>query len=326
MMRKTLLTTALLLGGLLTVPAQAGVQVLTSIKPLQLIAAAVQDGTGSTPQVLLPPGASPHEYSLRPSDLRNLQQADLLYWIGPDLETFLEKPLTTRKAPSLAVQEIPGLQLRHFGDEEPAHDDAHEGHAKHEEHEEHEDHGRHAHEHDHAHRPGSLDAHLWLQPANARRIAERMAADLSKADPANAARYASNLQTFAQHLDQLDRYLRDHLRGLRQKPFFVFHEAFDYFEAAYDLRHRAVFAISGEVQPGARHVAAMRAELQAAGHSCLFHEPPAAPKLAHSLTAGLPVTLAELDPLGQDLPVEARSYETLLSRLGNQMANCLRQL
>jgi len=345
----SLLPAAVLAAGLswlLATPALAEVRVLTSIKPLQLIAAAVQDGAG-TPEVLLPPGASPHHYALRPSDIRRVREADLLYWIGPDLEVFLPRVLDGREQPSLAMQELAGLHLRHFG---AAHRHAEEPHADehgepaahdHEEHDEHAAHGDedregHGHDapaaeaahdqHDQAHRPGSLDAHLWLLPANARVIAARMAADLAKADPANAARYQANLAAFEQRLAAVDGKLKARLAPLKDKPFFVFHEAFDYFEEAYGLQHAGVFAVSAEVQPGARHVAAMRQQLQAAGPSCVFSEPPLRPRLAQTLSEGLPVRLAELDALGFELKAEAGGYERLLEKLGDGLAGCLEQL
>ncbi|MCY1356846.1 High-affinity zinc uptake system protein ZnuA [compost metagenome] len=295
----------ILLCCLSTATAQAEVRLLTSIKPLQLIAAAVQDGVG-TPEVLLPPGASPHAYALRPSDVRRVGEVDLLYWIGPDMESFLPRVLASRRAPSVAVQSLAGLQLRHFG----------EGHG----------HADAADEHDHDHRPGSLDAHLWLLPANARVIAAKMAADLAAADPANAARYQANLDAFEQRLAALDARLKQRLAPLAGKPYFVFHEAFDYFEAAYGLDHAGVFAVALEVQPGARHVAAMRARLQQAGPSCLFYEPPLRPRLAETLTAGQPVRLAELDALGTAATVDARGYEQLLETLAEGLGGCLRAL
>ncbi|MFK4076168.1 zinc ABC transporter substrate-binding protein ZnuA [Ectopseudomonas khazarica] len=293
--------------------AQAEVRVLTSIKPLQLIAAAVQDGVGA-PEVLLPPGASPHHYALRPSDVRRVRDADLLYWVGADLENFLPRVLNNRQKPQVAVQDLPGMALRHFGD-------SHEEHAGHGEDHADEDLG-----HDHDHRPGSLDAHLWLSPVNAKVIAARIAADLSALDAANAARYAANLQAFEQRLDALDGRIRPQLAALQGKPYFVFHEAFDYFEAAYGLKHAGVFSVLTEVQPGARHVAAMRERLQAAGPSCVFSEPPLRPRLAETLTAGLPVKLAELDALGGTLPVDATAYPLLLENLANGLSECLNSL
>ena len=287
--------------------AQAEVKVLTSIKPLQLIAAAVQDGV-AVPEVLLPPGASPHHYALRPSDVRKVQSVDLLYWIGPDMEGFLPRVLNSRTLPSVAVQELPGLKLRHFAEDSQSHTD---------------DDGD---EHDHDHRPGTIDAHLWLSPINARVIAAKMAADLSAADPANAARYQSNLKGFNQRLDALDTRLKARLAGIAGKPYFVFHEAFDYFEDTYGLKHAGVFAVAAEVQPGAQHVAAMRTRLQAVGKTCVFSEPPLRPRLAETLVAGLPVKLAELDALGGYTPATAQGYEQVLEKLGNDLAGCLESL
>ncbi|SEF03792.1 MULTISPECIES: zinc ABC transporter substrate-binding protein [Pseudomonas] len=286
--------------------AHAEVKVLTSIKPLQLIAAAVQDGV-AIPEVLLPPGASPHNYALRPSDVRKVQSVDLLYWIGPDMEGFLPRVLNGRTLPSVAVQDLPGLKLRRFAEDSHSHAEE-------------------ADEHDHDHRPGSLDAHLWLSPVNARVIATKMAADLGAVDPANAARYQSNLKAFDERLDALDLRLKARLAGIAGKPYFVFHEAFDYFEEAYGLKHAGVFSVAAEVQPGAQHVSAMRTRLQEVGKTCVFSEPPLRPRLAETLVAGLPVKLAELDALGGYTPATAQGYEQVLEKLGNDLAGCLESL
>jgi len=294
---------------LLALSAQAQVQILTSIKPLQLIAAAIQDGQGE-PQVLLPPGASPHYFVLRPSDAKRLDNADLFYWIGPDLENFLPRLLKQRSQPSVAAQDLPDLHLQYFA-EAHAHDH---------------DHGHALIEHDHAHQPGTVDAHLWLDPHNAELIAQRISADLSALDPENAAHYAANLQAFSQALQEVDGQLKVELAPLKNQPFFVFHEAFNYFEQAYGLAHTGVFAVSSEVQPGAKHVQQMRTRLQQAGAACVFSEPPLQPRLAQTLAAGLPVKLAELDALGVDIPVSAQGYTQLLRNLGAQFSACLSTL
>ncbi|MCU1718585.1 zinc ABC transporter substrate-binding protein ZnuA [Pseudomonas sp. 5P_3.1_Bac2] len=307
---------------LATFSAQAEVKLLTSIKPLQLIAAAVQQGVG-TPDVLLPPGASPHNYALRPSDVRRVREADLLYWVGADMEAFLPRVLAGRDKASVAVQDLPGMSLRHFGegsgqaaaDHDHDHDHDHDAAP-----------ADAADEHDHNHRPGSLDAHLWLLPANARVIAQRMAADLAQADPANAARYQANAEAFATRLDALDQRLHSQLQALHGKPYFVFHEAYDYFESAYDIKHAGVFSVLGEVQPGAQHVAAMRERLQAVGPTCVFSEPPLRPRLAETLTAGLPVKLAELDAMGSAAKMDERGYEAMLSTLASELTGCLNSL
>lgn len=321
---KALFSLSLMVGALLSTAAQAEVRLLTSIQPLQLIAAAVQDGVGE-PDVLLPPGASAHRYALRPSDVQRIRKAELFYWVGPDLEAFLPRVLEGRDAPVVALQELPGLSLRHFGDAHGHEAEAHDEH--HDEHDEHDEHMEEAapDEHDHDHRPGRLDAHLWLLPANARVIAQRMTADLVAHDAGNAERYRANLAAFEQRLQALDAQLQARMAKVAERPFFVFHEAYDYFEAAYGLRHAGVFAIGGETQPGARHVAAMRERLERAGPSCVFSEPPLRPRLAETLTDGLPARLAELDVMGAGLS-GPQGYEQLLQRLADNLAGCLESL
>ncbi|EQM72052.1 zinc ABC transporter substrate-binding protein [Pseudomonas tohonis] len=297
------------LAALISTPANGEVEVVTSIKPLQLIVSAIQDGTGTT-RVLLPPGASPHSFSLRPSDLRNLRSADLMYWIGPDLETFLQPALEGRQGRTVAIQDMSGLRIRHFGELAPGNLDEHAGEE----------------DHDDLHRPGSIDAHLWLRPENARIIASHVAEDLTRIDPSQAQRYKANLAAFSKRLENEDERLKARLGKLDGKPFFVFHQAFDYFEEAYGLKHAGVLALGTDVQPGARHVAEMRSRLQATGPVCLFNEPPIRPRLASTLSEGLPVRFAELDALGFDIQPGPKGYTTLIGKLGDDLASCLEAL
>lgn len=296
--------------------AFAEVKVVTSIKPLRLIAAEVQDGVGEA-EVLVPAGSSAHSFSLKPSTVRDIQAADIVYWIGPDLETYLAKSLTARSGKTVAIQNLPGLHIRHFGEE---HEHAEHGH------EEAVKNAPAVDDHDDEHRPGSVDAHLWLRPSNALVIARQMAADLSAADPQNAARYQANVEAFSARLSKQDQQLKARLKPLVAKPFFVFHQTFDYFEEAYGLNHTGVLAIGDEVRPGARHVAEMRAKLEVAGPSCLFSEPPVRPKLSDTLAAGLPVRFAELDALGYGVAAKAGGYGELMSRVGDELAKCLENL
>lgn len=294
--------------------ASAETRVVTSIKPLQLLAAEIQYGLGE-PSVLLPPGASPHSFALRPSDLVQIQEADLVYWIGPDLEAFLMKSLDARTGKSVAVQSLKGMHIRHFGDTPTETAQAAP------------DRDLPGDDHDDLHRVGTLDAHLWLRPANALIIARQMADDLSSVDPKNAARYETNFAAFRQRLTATDLQLKARLGMLTLKPFFVFHQAFDYFEEAYGLRHTGVLAIgTAEIQPGARHVSEMREKLAATGPSCIFVEPPLRPRLADTLADGLPVQIAELDALGFGLQPAPGGYEKLIGDLGNGLASCLERL
>lgn len=281
--------------------AQAQVNVLTSIKPLQLITQAIQGEQGQA-DVLLPPGASPHSFSLRPSDRRRLANAQLFYWIGPDLENFLIPLAKQHQHASTAIQQLPNLQLHYYAESH--------SHAENEHHS----------EHDHQH--AGLDTHLWLSIPNAVIIAERIAADLSRLDAQHAKEYQDNLSAFKQRLTALDTQIHAQLRPVQNKGFFVFHEAFNYFEQHYGLAHGGVLAINSEVQPGARHLQQIRQRLEQAGPSCIFTEPPAPPRLAYSLSKDLPITLQEADVLG----VHAQSYEQLLQNLATQFEQCLHSI
>lgn len=295
-----LLTALTLLGS--AALAQAEVRLLTSIKPLQLIAAAVEDGV-SQPDVLLPAGASPHEFTLRPSDMRRLGQADLFYWIGPNMEGFLSKPLASRQGITVTVQQLPGLHLRYFAKAQPGDDDDND--------------------HDPDHQPDGLDGHLWLDTYNAGVIAEHIASDLGRLDPQHQQRYQANVQAFKQRLSQLDQQLDQRLTKVADKPYFVFHDSYGYFEQTHHLHPAGVLAIEHGAQPGARHLARMCERLKQAGRVCLFNEPPARPALATTISEGLPVTLAELDGQGLQAPVNANGYETMLSHLTDQLVGCL---
>jgi zinc transport system substrate-binding protein len=319
-------TLALLAGVGLALSAQAQTpQVLTTIKPLQLIAAAVLDGI-EKPAVLLPPGASPHTYALRPSERRAVDQAARIYWVGPDMEMFLEQLLTQRQV-AVSMMDAPDLTTRqmaqplNFQQQPDNHGHAH----KH-------DHGHernaapgHAHG-DHHHAPGSLDAHIWLSPDNAVAMARLMTEDLATLLPDHAERLQSNLALFEGRMQALDEELKARLTPLQGKPYFVFHDAYGYFEDHYGLGARGVFSLSHEVQPGARHVNMLRQQLRDAGPSCVFSEPQFTPRLVDSLTQGLPVRRAELDPLASEQAVSSTGYEEALRDLSNRLAGCLEGL
>ncbi|MFA5677055.1 MAG: zinc ABC transporter substrate-binding protein ZnuA [Pseudomonas sp.] len=303
---------ALLFGLALSSPLAADTpKVVATIKPLQLIAAAVL-GDIAEPDTLLPPAASPHNYALRPSDRRLLTEADRVYWVGPDLERFLQRLLENQDS-ARRIDQMPHLTLRYFDDEH--HDHGHE----------HEHGAEHGHDpHDHA--PGTLDTHIWLSLSNARHIAHGMAEDLGQLYPQHQQRLQHNAEAFSQRLQQLDQQLQQRLRPLAGKPYFVFHDAYGYFEDSLGLKPRSVFTLSAEIQPGARHLQSLRQSLAEAGSACLFSEPQFPAARITALSEGMPVRIAELDPLGIDVTDGAGGYEQLMSNLASQLAGCLEQL
>lgn len=291
--------------------AAATPNVLTSVKPLQLIAAAVLDGIAE-PEVLLPPTASPHNYALRPSDRRQIAATDRLYWVGPELERFLQHLLENQPS-ARRLDQIPSLTLRSFDAAQQSGDGHDHSHGP-------DDHG------DHEHAPGSLDPHIWLSAANARLIAQWMAADLAQLFPEHGEQLQANAAAFGQRLEQLQARLQQRLQPLAGKPYFVFHDAYGYLEDSVGLQPLGVFTLSMELQPGARHLHQLRQQLAAAGPSCVFREPQFPAERLATLSAGMPVREAELDPLGITIPAGTGSYEQLLESLGTELAECLEGL
>ncbi|OQX39408.1 MAG: hypothetical protein B0D91_01640 [Oceanospirillales bacterium LUC14_002_19_P2] len=281
------------------------VNVITSIKPLQLIAAAITDGI-SEPDVLLDPGLSPHSYSMKPSDIRRLTDASVVFWLGPELETFLEKPLgqvaenNTTGQRIVALMDAPGMHLREWSGEDHHHD----------------------HHNDHDHH-GSVDSHVWLSPANAIVMGKTMADTLAVVDPQNAPRYRENLTSFIDKVKATDLANNESLAAIRQHGFFVFHDAWGYFADHYRLTVKDVFALSPDRQPGARHLMKLKDSLKRAGHTCIFREPQFKPAYINRLTEGLDVGEAVLDPMAGNILVSANGYPAYLHQVGSTITDCL---
>ena len=307
--------------------------VAVSIKPLQLLARPVMQGVGA-PRLLAPPGASPHGYALKPSEARLLGQADLILWIGPNLEGFLAKPLRThgRKARVLAIEEAEGLVLlrardghdhghdRHDGDEHghDLHEEEKHGHDRHAE----EEHGRDRHEgeergHDEAH--GSIDPHLWLDPENGRRISRLIAAELARLDPERAGVYAANLAAALAGIDRAEAEIRAMLAPVLDRRFVVFHDAWQYFEARFGTAPAVAVAIDPHRPPGARRAGEIRASIRDGGVRCVLAEPQFEPALLRALVRGTEARMGEIDPLG----VAAADYGGLLRDVARGIVECL---
>lgn len=304
----------------LTAPATAAEpQVVTSILPLQSLAANVMRGV-ATPDLLVDGAATPHSFQLRPSDAASLQNADLVIWVGEGLETFLEAPLASlpAKARVLELGEAPGISLLpiredlmwHIEEEGHDHDDEH-------------GHEGDGHEHDHAH--GDYDAHLWLDAGNAMATVEAIAAELVEIDPANAEIYRANAADTVERLSALNADLLRRLEPLVGRPYVVFHDAYQYFEASYGLTPIAAITLSPERSPGAHHLAAIQERLAREGVVCVFSEPQFDLKLLQVVTEGTAAHGAPLDPLGADLEPGPEAYFTLMERMAASLESCLGQ-
>lgn len=307
--------------------------VISSVGPVGSLAAAVMRGVGS-PTVLLPAGASPHAYALRPSDARALADADLVLWVGEALETFLEEPLHSL-ADAENVVELMGAEglilhpTRAGGIWESGHEEEH-GHG-HEGEDEDEDKDHHGHEDEHGHADqaaddhdhGNVDPHLWLDPRNAAVMVDRIAAALAMRDPARAATYRANATAAKAEIEALDRELADALGPVRGRPYVVFHDAYQYLERRYGLTPLGAVTVGPERGPGARRLGRLRDEIVERGAVCAFREPQFAPRLLESLGADTGIRIGVLDPLGTEVAPSPDGYARLMRSLAAALVECL---
>ncbi|MDK2377879.1 zinc ABC transporter substrate-binding protein ZnuA [Serratia fonticola] len=306
-LQRTLLAAALVMAG------NATAAVVTSIRPLGFIASAIADGVTPT-EILLPDGASPHDFALRPSDIQRLRSADLVLWVGPDMEAFLTKSLTQLPAnKQLAISELPAVQpLLMKGDDDHDHDHAAEAHS----------HADGVDGHDHHH--GDYNMHVWLSPEVAKVTAIAIHDRLLELMPQKKDKLDANLRQFEDQLAQTDKNLVKMLTPVQGKGYFVFHDAYGYFEKHFGLSPLGHFTVNPEIQPGAQRLHQIRTQLVEQKAVCVFAEPQFRPAVINAVAKGTNVRSGTLDPLGTGIELGKDSYGNFLTALSNQYVSCLK--
>jgi len=326
--------------------AKADIDVVTSIKPVHSLVSGVMAGV-STPSVIVEGAGSPHTYSLKPSQAKQLQDAKLVFWMGDELETFLEGPIKNiaNNATTIKLINAHGLKKIKFreGGMFDDHDDhGHDDHGHHEHDsekhakEKHDDHGHDEHDHekhakkehddhdghdDHGH--GEFDPHVWLDPVNAKALVHEIEKALVKADPEHASTYEANAQKMMGQLDSLVFELRAELEPVHDKGFIVFHDAYQYFEERFDLGAIGSLTVSPEVMPGAERVSELRKKISDLNATCVFSEPQFEPKLIETLVENTGARTGVLDPLGASLAKGSDLYFQLLRKMASSLKKCL---
>ncbi|WP_394514903.1 zinc ABC transporter substrate-binding protein ZnuA [Pantoea sp. SGAir0215] len=283
-------------------PAHANV--VASIKPVGFIASAIADGV--TPvEVLLPDGASEHDYALRPSDVKRLQNADLVVRVGPEMEAFMTKSAAALpEKKNLEIVQIPGVKTMLLrGDEDDDHDD---------------------HDAEHHHHHGEFNMHLWMSPEIAQKTAVAIHEKLLELMPQDKAKLDANLQHFEAELADTDKRIISQLAPVKDKGYFVFHDAYTYFEKHYGLSPTGHFTVNPEIQPGAQRLHQIRTQLVEKKAVCVFAEPQFRPAVIDAVARGTQVRKGTLDPLGTDISLGKDSYVKFLSQLSSQYETCLK--
>ena len=315
-------------------PVNADVKVVTSIKPIHSLASYLMDGVGK-PDLIVDGYASPHGFSMKPSHAKMLQNADLIFWVGEDLESFLEKPLNSiaKKAEKIELMEIKGLNVLKFrernifdehdhddhddhGKKEDDHDDHdHDDHGKKEEHDDHDDHDGHE-----GHSHGEYDPHIWLDPMNAKVILNEMVEHLIENDAKNAAKYKSNLKKALKEIDKLNKDVKAELS--KSTASIVFHDAYQYFEERYDVNILGAFTVNTDVMPGAEQLAEIREIIEHDKVTCVFSEPQFNPDIIKAVAKDMNIKTGVVDPLGATLDPGKDLYFKLIRNMSASFKGC----
>lgn len=312
-------------------------KVVTDIAPTYAIVAQVMDGVG-LPKLIVEQASSPHGFALRPSHARALQEADLVFSVSEGLAPWLLGPMETlaTEASFVFLDEIDGslvLDVRHEegAEEEEAHDDEHEHEEPHDDHDEeghadeheegdddhaaHETHGHHAHT--------GQDPHSWLDPDNAGLWAIEIAHRLSEVDPENAERYQKNAQGFAAEIENFVAEGAAQIGALGEKPYLVYHDAYQYFEHRFDLHPVAVVSDTEATAPGPRRIAHVRDLATQSGATCIAVEPNFKAGILEAISPSGAMSAVVMDPLGGQLPLDKDLYLDSLRALVTGLTDCL---
>lgn len=289
----------------------AAPKVVATIKPVHSIVASVMAGVGE-PYLVVKGASSPHTYALKPSDAGAIESADVIFWTGHGMELFLADKLDVLApdAVSVPLSEASGITLlapREGGMFDPHMHDGEEGHEE---------------GHDHAHEE-EADMHMFLDPQNAQIMVTAIAETLSKADPENAALYAANAEKTKAGLGALEAEIATALAPVKDKPFVVFHDAYQYFEKRFGLDVAGSITVSPEVAPGAERVAEIHDKLKTLSAACVFAEPQFEPAIVDVLIEGTSAKKGVLDPEGADIAEGPDMYASLLRNLATNITGCL---
>jgi len=293
--------------------SKADLKVVTSIKPIHSLASYIMDGVGS-PGLIVDGYNSPHSFQLKPSHAKMLEQADIIFWIGEDLENFLEKPLATiaKKAEKIELLEIKGIKKlkfreRNIFEEHEGHDD-HGDDAKKEEHDDHEGHGH-----------GEYDPHIWLDPINAKIILNEITEHLIENDSKNASTYKSNL---AKALAKIDKLIIDVITETNTDlSYVVFHDAYQYYENRFNVNILGAMTVNPDVMPGAEQIHEIHEVIEHDNVSCILSEPQFNPDIIKSIAKDTNVKTGVLDPLGANLKPGKDLYFDLIRNMSASF-NC----
>ena len=314
--------------------------VAVDIPPVYSLVAKVMGERGD-PELFIQPGASPHGYSLRPSEAQSLDDADLVVWVSDALTPWLSGAIDSLAgdARHLELMDVPGITTLEYregatfalndGDEHGHghhdHDHHEHDHGDHEHHHYADSHDESGHDHDHHghdHSHTGMNPHAWLDPVNARRWLDAIAEQLSEIDPDNAAYYRDNAAQGKEELTSLQEHVQDRLASSADTRFIVFHDAYQYFEEAFNVHAAGAISIGDASSPSPARIEKLQTLVNDENIQCVFSEPQFNPQMVNNVFGDTSAYIGVMDPLGVGLTLDAGLYDALLEQLADEITRC----
>ena len=308
------------------VPANADIKVVASIKPIHSLASYLMNGVAK-PDLIVDGYASPHGFAMKPSHAKMLQNADLIFWVGEDVENFLEKPLGSiaKKAEKIELMQIKGLQVLKFRERNifDDHDDhGHDDHDKKEDHdsnakkEDHDDHGKKEDHDDHErHAHGEFDPHIWLDPILVKQQVNVIRDGLIQVDPDNKEHYEENARIYNDKLDALDMKIGSALSSCQKDTIVPYHNAFTYLGERYDIHIMALGGMAPDSEASAAEIAEFVDFVKDNDIKVIFSEELVDPRLAEVIADEANARVMLFSPLEALSQEEARSNVSYIDKM-----------
>ncbi len=297
------------------------IKVVTTIKPLHSLISRIMETRGE-PQLIIEGTNNPHTFVFKPSHAKMIEEADIIFWIGEDLEAFMEKPLDSlaEKAQVISFMELSSIEKLKFReknifDDHDGHEDEHEGH------EDEDDHGhKDDHKDAHAHAHGEFDPHIWLDPENAKEMVKIIRDELIKIDPDGQRQYSVNTAGATLELDNLINSVEKELS--KDISYIVFHDAYQYFENRFGVIPAGALTLNPDVLPGAKQIADIQDVINDKGIKCIFSEPQYNPKIIETIGNDMKISTGVMDPLGAYIDAGPSMYSDLINGIANSIKDC----
>jgi zinc transport system substrate-binding protein len=319
--------------------------VISTIQPINSLVSAIIGNTGKS-ITIIPSEQSPHDFKLKPSDVKVLQNGNIIFYVSNHLESSITKVLKNlpKNIKLINLMEESGvnhLAIRdndawerhdhHGHDDHDVHDkhgkkhDDHDDHDKHgKKHDDHDDHDKHEKKHDdHDDHEKEDDVHVWLSPDNAIKIVQKVNKVLSLYFPENSKIYNDNTTKFIDKIRNLKMELVKELSPIKNKPYIVFHDAYQYFEKTFELNAVGSVALEGDIASSPKQISIIKDKIVKSKASCVFQEPQFDSKLVKIVVEGTDAKIGTLDPLGVNISENKDFYLQLITNMAKSLKECL---